>query len=170
MIWTVLVEGVPWTSCTKLFWNLTRSFWQDFRVFPFGCLIVDCYSHCGTLWLFCVLLCVALCPFKLCNHFDGEERAGCFALFVLLVSHDCCVSLPQDTTGLSAVCDCGISWLYSLTIFMQHIILLRAHFSQNVKYWYEIHDVLVPIFLALWGIGTNFANNLRSVKFAFRQS
>ena len=33
--------------------------------------------------------------------------------------------------------------------FMLHIILLRAHFSQNVKYWYEIRDVLLPIFHAL---------------------
>ena len=32
---------------------------------------------------------------------------------------------------------------------MQRIILLRAHFSQNVKYWYEIRDALVPIFHAL---------------------
>ena len=32
---------------------------------------------------------------------------------------------------------------------MLHIILLRVHFSQNVKYWYEIRDVLVPIFHAL---------------------
>ena len=38
-----------------------------------------------------------------------EERAGCFALFVLLVSRDCCVALPRDATDLSAVCDCGIS-------------------------------------------------------------
>ena len=34
----------------------------------------------------------------------GEERAGCFALFVFLVSRDCCMALPQDATGLSAVC------------------------------------------------------------------
>ena len=39
----------------------------------------------------------------------GEERAGCSALFVFLVSHGCFVALPQDTTGLSAVCDSGIS-------------------------------------------------------------
>ena len=32
---------------------------------------------------------------------------------------------------------------------MLYIILLRAHFSQNVKYWHEIRDVLVPIFHAL---------------------
>ena len=44
-----------------------------------------------------------------CNHLDGEERAGCFAFFVFLVSHDCCVALPHDAMGLSAVCDCGIS-------------------------------------------------------------
>ena len=31
------------------------------------------------------------------------------ALFVFLVSHDCCVALPQDARGLFAVCDCGIS-------------------------------------------------------------
>ena len=43
------------------------------------------------------------------QSFDGEERAGCFALFVFLVSRDCCVALPHDATGLSAVYDCSIS-------------------------------------------------------------
>ena len=46
---------------------------------------------------------------QFCNYLDGEERAGCFTLFVFLVSRDCCVALPHDATGLSAVCDCGIS-------------------------------------------------------------
>ena len=36
---------------------------------------------------------------------DGKERAGCFALFVFLVSRDCCVALPHDAMGLSVVCD-----------------------------------------------------------------
>ena len=40
---------------------------------------------------------------------DGEERAGCFALLVFLVSCECCVALPHDAMDLSAVCDCGIS-------------------------------------------------------------
>ena len=57
---------------------------------------------------FC-LLCVTLCTFQFCNHLDGEDRAGYFALFVFLVSRVCCVALPHDATGLSAVCDCGIS-------------------------------------------------------------
>ena len=44
------------------------------------------------------------------------KRAGCFAKFVLLVSCDCGVALPCGAMGLSAVCDCGISSSYSLTI------------------------------------------------------
>ena len=41
-------------------------------------------------------------------------RAGYFALFVFIEYHVCCVALPHDATGLSAVCDCGISYSYSL--------------------------------------------------------
>ena len=52
---------------------------------------------------------VTLCAFKFCSHRDGEERAGCFALFVFYVSYDCCVALSHYVTGLSAICDCGIS-------------------------------------------------------------
>ena len=37
----------------------------------------------------------------------------CFALFVFLVSRDCCVALPRSAMGLSAVCDCDISGSYS---------------------------------------------------------
>ena len=44
------------------------------------------------------------------------KRARCFALFVFLVS------LPHDATGLSAVCDSGISCSYSLSIFVSHKI------------------------------------------------
>ena len=33
------------------------------------------------------------------------------------MSRDCSVALPRDATGLSAVCNCGISWSYSLIIF-----------------------------------------------------
>ena len=55
------------------------------------------------------LLCVTSCPFLFCNHRDGKEKAGCFVLFVFLVSGDFCVALPYNATGWSAVCDCGIS-------------------------------------------------------------
>ena len=46
---------------------------------------------------------------KYCNHLAGEERAGCFALFVFLESRDGWVALPCGAMGLSVVCDCGIS-------------------------------------------------------------
>ena len=39
------------------------------------------------------------------------------ALFVLLVFYDCCVALPHSATGLSAVCDCGISCMIILTYY-----------------------------------------------------
>ena len=45
-----------------------------------------------------------------------RERAGCFALFVFLVSLDGYVALPRGIMGMSAVCDRGISWSYSPTI------------------------------------------------------
>ena len=32
------------------------------------------------------------------------------------MSRDCCVALPHSDTGLSAICDCGISGSYYLTI------------------------------------------------------
>ena len=54
----------------------------------------------------CALLCV---QYYVCNHLDGEERAGWFALFVFLVSHDCCDTLPRSAMVLSAVRDCCIS-------------------------------------------------------------
>ena len=51
------------------------------------------------LFTFCLLLLplwesvIVLCHYvhssiNNCNHHDGEERAGCFALFVFLVSRD----------------------------------------------------------------------------------
>ena len=64
------------------------------------------------------LLCVTLCPFLFCNHLDREERAGCFALFVFLVSRDFCMALLHGAIGLSAACDCGISSSYSPAIFV----------------------------------------------------
>ena len=54
------------------------------------------------------------CTLLFCNHIDGDERAGCFTLFVFLVSCAWYVALPQGAVEWYPVCDCGISWLYSL--------------------------------------------------------
>ena len=55
----------------------------------------------------CALLCVHAI-FSIMSM--GKRESIFFALFVFLASHDCCVALSHDVTGLSAVCDCGISW------------------------------------------------------------
>ena len=54
---------------------------------------------------FCVLCFVVryLVSILVSNHLDGEERAGCFALFVLLVYRDCCVALPHNATAQLAI-------------------------------------------------------------------
>ena len=51
-----------------------------------------------------------------CSNLNGEERAGCFALFVFLASRDCCVVLTHDATCLSAVDDC-VFFLIILTYY-----------------------------------------------------
>ena len=52
---------------------------------------------------------------------------GCFAWFVFLVSCDGCVALPRGAIGLSAVCDRGISWLYSLFLLTESKVTLIFH-------------------------------------------
>ena len=60
--------------------------------------------------MFCRALFCAHSSFAVISMGKRERgRAGCFALLVFLVSHDCCVALLHRATGLSAVCDCGIS-------------------------------------------------------------
>ena len=64
------------------------------------------------LWDSVIGLCFAVryfMPTLFRNHFDGEERDGCFAWFVFLVSLGCCVALTHGVLALSAVCDFGIS-------------------------------------------------------------
>ena len=77
-------------------------------------LLLNCN---GGLLLFLLLIvtpivgfcnCSMFCCAFLCVHSSFAIISGCFALFVLLVSH-CCVAFPHDAIGLSAVCDCGIS-------------------------------------------------------------
>ena len=65
----------------------------------------------------CVLHCV---QYSFCNHLDGEEAAGCFALFVLLVSRDCCVA----ALAMTRVC-----LLFVIVVFPDHthiLFLLRT--------------------------------------------
>ena len=63
-------------------------------------------EFCICYLFFCALLCVHS-SFAIISM----GKRGLVALLCLssLVSRDCCVTLPHSVTGLSAVCDCGIS-------------------------------------------------------------
>ena len=53
------------------------------------------------------------CCALLCVHSSfaiiSMGKRDLVALFVFLMSRDCCVALPRDATGLSEVGDCGVS-------------------------------------------------------------
>ena len=50
--------------------------------------------------------------------FGREELVALVSLFHLL--HGCCVALPRDAMGLSAVCDCGWYFLTILTYYIKY--------------------------------------------------
>ena len=60
-------------------------------------------------------------PFYVCNHLAEGERAGCFNLIAFWQHVTVSVLrlflkvLSHGAVGWSTVCDCGISWSYSLT-------------------------------------------------------
>ena len=68
-----------------------------------------------------VLLFCTLCPscFAIISMGKREIRAGCFSLTVFLMSCDsqCSVALSHGAICWSAMCDCSISWQYSLAFF-----------------------------------------------------
>ena len=63
--------------------------------------VCNCSMFCCTL--LCVRSSIAIILMGI------EERAGCFAWFVFLVSHGGWAALPYGAAGLFAVCDRGIS-------------------------------------------------------------
>ena len=71
---------------------------------------------CWSFVLGSCLVMQCLVFFLVCNHLAGEGRAGCFTLIVFLLPCGCwcSVSLPHIAEGRFAVCDCGITWSYSL--------------------------------------------------------
>ena len=65
-----------------------------------------------------VLIRIILCPFQFFNHLEEEEKADFFITIIVLQMYcyyKCFVALPHGAMGWSAVCDCGVSWSYSLT-------------------------------------------------------
>ena len=48
------------------------------------------------------------------------------------MSRDCCVALPHSATALSAVCDYGISWSYSL--FLNLLVIVSSSEDHSEEY------------------------------------
>ena len=92
-----------------------QAFPSGFGCCPFlsgGSVVVDSLLIATPIVRFCN--CFLFCCVLFCRHFifaiiSMGKRAGCFSLFVFRVPRDCFVALPHGATGLSAVCDCGIS-------------------------------------------------------------
>ena len=62
-----------------------------------------------------------------------RELIALLCLFVFLVTGDCCVAFPQDATGLSSVCDCGVSWSYLIFCGIPtHIVTHSALCAQEM--------------------------------------
>ena len=62
-----------------------------------------------------------------CIHLSDEMLAGYFTENVFLLSCGCLYSvfLPRGAMSWYVVCDCGISWSFSLVFFLLMRLLLR---------------------------------------------
>ena len=69
------------------------------------------------------------------NHLDGEERAGCFALFVFMVSRDCCatfLTMPRVCLQFVIVVFPDHTHLiFCWVVFFTAIQILTEHFLLN---------------------------------------
>ena len=80
--------------------------------------------ECGGLSVRVLFYFAGLVISRFCGGFELENSFAMqyflsfivFVLHVFLVSRDGWAALPRGVMGLSAVCDCGISWSYSLTM------------------------------------------------------
>ena len=69
-------------------------------------IVTPIVGLCNCSMFYCALICVHS---SLAIISMGTRELVALLSLSLLVSRDCCVALPRDATGLSAVCDCGIS-------------------------------------------------------------
>ena len=83
-------------------------------------LLFICYRLLLPLWNSVIVLCFVVRYFVsiLVLQIARWGIENWLLCFVFLVSLDCFVALTHDATGLSAVCDWGISWSYSLFLLI----------------------------------------------------
>ena len=61
------------------------------------------------------------------------------------MSRDCCVALPHDATGLSAVCDCGIPD-HTHLLFLQIQTDIIEPFNSTSRYFDDLVSIDNPYF------------------------
>ena len=79
----------------------------------------------------------------ICNLFEPRYKITCLN-HVIKPWH-----YVKNWNQMQNAADSGCIYRCEYCACMRHIISLRAQISQNVKYWYEICDLLVPLFHAL---------------------
>ena len=116
----VISRLLKMTFIIKLMTSQTCLLTPDWNRIPFkggGSVVVD--------FLFIVTLIVGVCNCScfvvryfmsiLVLHSSWWERESWLLCLICLPGvSDVCAAIPRGATGLSAVCDCGISWSYSL--------------------------------------------------------
>ena len=50
------------------------------------------------------------------------------------MSRDDCVALPRGAMGVTVVCECGISWSYSLTIFLAVALSVWRAYMKSIPF------------------------------------
>ena len=113
-------------------------------------------------------------------------RGNWLLYFVFLVSCGCCVALPHNATGLTANCDCGISWSYSLflsvvtwneIVWTVNLIINHSNFSYSSRCSYTcVCQILsIPDWLKIWKlkqyqttVSSQKMTNHWSVKYGFQ--
>ena len=61
-----------------------------------------------------------------------RERTGCFTLIVFF-------SDVVKRSSSSAVCECGIPWPYSLSVFICNVDIINIRLSSNKKKFYNMY-------------------------------
>ena len=87
--------------------------------------------------------------------FKRKRESCCFAFIVLRMSCYCksFVTLPHGAVGWSALCDCGISWSYSLFVSPTLTLIQYFHDSCHILYYYfssKKHTLIYIIVVKHW--------------------
>ena len=108
-------------------------------------LLIRCWMLlplCDSAIVLCFIVRWFVSILVLQSSWSGRE-SWLLCYFVLMVSRDCCVALPHGAMSLSAVCDCGISWSYLLTISQLYTRILYSAFWFAVSFFFFVKSYVM---------------------------